>query len=134
MKFDGGNFMVWGLMTWNGTGKLEFIDGIMRSEVYANILNKNLLAPTQKLQIGKHFIFKQDTNPKHTSKKAKEFSSRNRLNYLNGRFKVQISIQLNICGLFWIKKLVHNVSKRKNCWISCFIKLELKLTQIQWRN
>ena len=75
-------------MTWNGTGKLEFIYGIMGSEVYIYILNKNLLAPTQKLQMGKDFIFQQHTNPKHTSKKAKEFSSRSRLNYLNGRLKV----------------------------------------------
>ena len=49
VKFGGGNIMVWGSMTWNGTGKLEFIDGIMGSEVYVNILNKNLLASTQKL-------------------------------------------------------------------------------------
>ena len=44
VKFSGGNVMVWGSMAWNGTGKLEFIDGIMDSEVYVNILNKNLWA------------------------------------------------------------------------------------------
>ena len=40
--------MVWGLMAWNRTGKLEFIDGIIDSEVYVNILNKNLLASIRK--------------------------------------------------------------------------------------
>ena len=73
VKFSGGNVMVWGSMAWNGTGKLEFIDGIMDSEVYVNILNKNLLASTKKLRLGKHFIFQQDNDPKHVSKKAKEF-------------------------------------------------------------
>ena len=34
---------------------------------------KNLLASTKKLRLGKHFIFQQDNDPKHTSKKAKEF-------------------------------------------------------------
>ena len=52
---------------------MEFIDEIMDSEVYVNILSKNLLASTQKLQMGKHFIFQQDDDPKHMSKKAKEF-------------------------------------------------------------
>ena len=56
-KFGGGSVMVWRTMTWNGTGKLEYIDGVMGSEVYVNILNKNLLASTQKLRIEKHFIF-----------------------------------------------------------------------------
>ena len=84
MKFGGGIVMVWGLMTWNGAGKLEFINVIMGSGVNVNILIKNLLASTQKLRMGKHFIFKQDTDSKHMSKKAKEFTSRSRLNYLNG--------------------------------------------------
>ena len=50
----------------------------MGSEVYVNILNKNLLA-SRKLQMGKLFIFQQNTDPKHMSKKTKEFSSRSRL-------------------------------------------------------
>ena len=65
-------------------GERKLKHGIMGSEVYVNILNKNLLTPTRKLRMGKHFIFQQDTNPKHKSKKAKEFSSRSRLNYLKG--------------------------------------------------
>ena len=64
--------MVWGSMAWNGTEKLEFIDGIMDSEVYVNILNKNFLASTRKLRMEKHFIFQKDNDTKHTSKKAKE--------------------------------------------------------------
>ena len=44
VKFGGGNFMVWESMTWNGTGKLEFIDRVMGSEVYVNILNINILS------------------------------------------------------------------------------------------
>ena len=73
MKFGGGNVKVLGSMSWNGTEKLEFIDTIMDSEIYVNILNKNLLASTRKLRMRKHFIFQQDSDPKYTSKKAKEF-------------------------------------------------------------
>ena len=74
--------MVWGSMTWKGTGKLEFFDEIMDPEVYVNILNKNLLASTRKLQMGKHFIFQQDNNPKHMSEKAKEFFIQKRIELL----------------------------------------------------
>ena len=66
VKFGGGNVMVWGSITWNGAEKLEFIDGIMGSEVYVNILNKNFLVSTRKQRMGKHFIFQQETNPKYT--------------------------------------------------------------------
>ena len=31
VKLGGDNVMVWGSMTWNGSEKLEFIDGIMGS-------------------------------------------------------------------------------------------------------
>ena len=54
MKFGGGNVVV------------------RDSEVYVSILNKNLLASTRKLRMGKYFIFQQDNDPKHTLKKAKE--------------------------------------------------------------
>ena len=59
--------------------KLGFIDGIMGSEVYTNILKNNLLVSTRKRRIGKYFIFQQDSDPKHTSKKAKEFFSRKQI-------------------------------------------------------
>ena len=103
VKFCGGNLIVWGSMTWNGTGKLEFIDGIMDSEVYANTLNKNFLASTRKLRRGKHFVFQQDNDPKQHQRKQTFFIFRSRLNYLNGKLKVQISFQLNTYGLFCIK-------------------------------
>ena len=50
-----------------------FIGGIIKSEFYVNILEKNLLASTRKRRMGEHFILQQDNNLKHTSKKAKEF-------------------------------------------------------------
>ena len=59
--------------TWNRTGKLDLFDRIIKSEVYVHILKKNLLASTRKWRMGKYFIFQQDNDPKHTSKKAKEF-------------------------------------------------------------
>ena len=73
VKFGGGNVMVLESATWNRTGNLDLFDRIIKSEVYVHILKKNLLASTRKWRMGKYFVFQQDNDPKHTSKKAKEF-------------------------------------------------------------
>lgn len=82
VKFGGGNIMLWGSMAWNGTGKLAFIDDKMDAQLYVDILKKNLLASTRKLRLGRQFIMQQDNDPKHTSKKAKEYFTQNNIEVL----------------------------------------------------
>ena len=110
--------------------KAGVIDGTMDSEVYVNILSK-ISWPQLENANWKTFYYPTRHNPKHMSKNAKEFSSRSKLNYLNGRLKVLISTQLNIRGLFWIKKLVHDVLKREKSRRWSSKKLEFILTQIR---
>ena len=43
LKFEGGNFMVWGYMGWNGVGILCEVEGRMNTEQYAFILEEYLL-------------------------------------------------------------------------------------------
>jgi transposase len=72
VKFGGGSLMVWGCFSYNGVGKLHFIDGIMDAAEYCSILSDNLFASVKKLKMNS-FIFQQDNDPKHTSKLAKSF-------------------------------------------------------------
>ena len=49
-------------------GKLIAIRGIMKSEDYIKMLDKNQQIPTQNLDLARWFTFQQDKDPKHTSK------------------------------------------------------------------
>ena len=61
--------MLWGCMTWNGIGRLVFIDGIMNGEMYRDIINNNLplTNKTRKFEL-ENAIFQHDNDPKHTAK------------------------------------------------------------------
>lgn len=74
--------MVWGMITAKGMGHLQWIDRIMCSLDYVEILDKQFLGSLKDLKIrcmGKEgLIFQQDNNPKHKSKVAQEwFAQRN---------------------------------------------------------
>lgn len=65
VKYDGGLVMVWDCFSYNGVGKLHFIDGIMDQHKYIDILKQNLKDSVTKLGIENNFIFYQDNHPKH---------------------------------------------------------------------
>ena len=74
VKFGGGSVMMWGGMTWDGVGMACKIDGKMDANIYVQILEDEL----QRTLVDYGFtpediIFQQDNDPKHTSKKAKEW-------------------------------------------------------------
>jgi hypothetical protein len=74
VKFGGGNIMVWGCMGWNGVGQLVEVEGRMNADQYVDILDHHLLLSLEDLAIsGEDLIFQQDNDPKHTSKKAKQW-------------------------------------------------------------
>ena len=73
--------MVWGCMSSKGLGRLHFIDGIMNSEVYVEIL-RDCMLPSARDILGRRFQFQHDNDPKHTSKKVTEFLKQKKVKVL----------------------------------------------------
>lgn len=73
-KFGGGNIMVWGCMGWEGVGDMVYVEGRMDADQYVDILDNGLLSSVEKFGMDvEDIIFQQDNDPKHTSKKAKQW-------------------------------------------------------------
>lgn len=73
-KFGGGNIMVWGCMGWEGVGDMIYVEGRMDADQYVGILDDGLLSSVEKFGMDvEDIIFQQDNDPKHTSKKAKQW-------------------------------------------------------------
>ena len=66
--------MMWGCMTSKGCGYATKIDGKMDAELYVSILEDELMQSLAfwKKKV-KDVVFQQDNDPKHTSKKAKNW-------------------------------------------------------------
>jgi transposase len=74
LKFGGGNLMMWGCMTWEGTGQACKIDGKMDANLYVEILEDDLMETLRQLdKTPREVIFQQDNDPKHTSKRARSW-------------------------------------------------------------
>ena len=58
--------MVWGCMSAAGTGKLQFIEGTINSNMYCDILKQSMIPSLQRL--GCRAVFQHDNNLKYTSK------------------------------------------------------------------
>ena len=70
-------------MGWNGVGKLIEVQGTMDAQQYCDILDDGLEESFNKLEIPKEDrIFQQDNDPKHTSKKAKQWFEGNGIQVL----------------------------------------------------
>ncbi|CAF1463496.1 unnamed protein product [Didymodactylos carnosus] len=68
-----GNLKVWGCFSRAGVGNLFFLDRIMDRFYYKEILEKNLLASSNKLRLGKKLVFQHDNDPKHTAGIVKDW-------------------------------------------------------------
>jgi transposase len=83
VKYGGGRIMIWGCMTWEGVGYCCKIDGNMDADLYVQILEEDLLATTEYYGLNaEDYIFQQDNDPKHTSKKAKKWFQDNGIEVL----------------------------------------------------
>ena len=75
--------MVWGAITYQGVGKLVFVEGRMDSEQYINILSSGYL---QSLYMDgfdmENSFLQQDNDPKHKSRRTMEFIDRAGMNVL----------------------------------------------------
>jgi hypothetical protein len=58
--------MVWGSMTTRGVGTLHRTVGIMKKEMYQNILEIEFQQSAQMLFPDGNYLFQQDNDPKHT--------------------------------------------------------------------
>ncbi len=69
VKHGGGSKMFWGCFTASGTGCLDCVNGIMKSDDYQRILGRNVVASVRKLHLHQRsWVFQQDNDPKRTSK------------------------------------------------------------------
>lgn len=81
VKGAGGSLMIWAGMTANGNGPICRVNGIMDQHIYVDILRNHLL-PFANEKLAEDWIFQADNDPKHTSKEAKEFLERNKVNVM----------------------------------------------------
>lgn len=78
------SLMVWGSMAANGVGRLYIIDGKMDSNKYIDVLKDAYLPSVTKLGLDGKSILLQDNDPKHNSRKTKEwllYNVRNKLEH-----------------------------------------------------
>ncbi len=74
VKHGGGSKMFWGCFAASGTGCLDYVNGIMKSDDYQRILGRNVVASVRKLRLHQRsWVFQQDNDPKHTSKSTQKW-------------------------------------------------------------
>ena len=73
VKHGGGSVKLWGRFAASGTGCLERVHGIVKSGEYQGILECNVRPSVRNLGLlHRSWVFKQDNDPKHTSKSTQE--------------------------------------------------------------
>ncbi len=61
--------MFWSCFAASGTGCIDCVNGIMKSDDYQRILGHNVVASVRKLRLHQRsWVFQQDNDPKHTLK------------------------------------------------------------------
>ena len=82
IKHGGLRLMLWGCFAWNGVGPLVKIVGNMDAIYYVGNIFKTVMLPYAKEEMPLRWVFQQDNDPKHTSKKAKEWFRYHKMNVL----------------------------------------------------
>ena len=75
VKHGGRDVMVWGCFADDTVGDLFKIEGTLNQHGYHSILQRHAI-PYGLCFVGSSFIFKQDNDPKHTSRLCKDYLTR----------------------------------------------------------
>lgn len=78
VKHGGAKIMVWGCFSYHGVGPIHRIPGIMDAVGYVDIL-QNVMLPYAEEDMPLKWIFQQDNDPKHTSRRAKVWFQQNNI-------------------------------------------------------
>jgi len=82
VKGGGGSIMLWGAFSRDGTGPLHRIWGIMDKYVFVDEVCQEVLLPFAREKFRENWILQQDRDPKHTSKRAKNWFQQNGIEVL----------------------------------------------------
>lgn len=82
IKHGGCQVMAWGCFSWFGLGPIFWIKDIMDATAYVKILQEVML-PYAEEEMPLKWIFMQDNDPKHTSRKAKNWFVENKVEVMN---------------------------------------------------
>uniref|UniRef100_A0A3Q3WIA1 Cysteine/serine-rich nuclear protein N-terminal domain-containing protein n=1 Tax=Mola mola TaxID=94237 RepID=A0A3Q3WIA1_MOLML len=81
VKHGGASIMIWACFSYYGVGPIYRIPGIMDQFAYVKILEEVML-PYAEEDMPLKWVFQQDNDPKHTSKRAKSWFQSNKINVM----------------------------------------------------
>ena len=83
VKGGGGKVNVWGVISWDGVGRLHRVKGNLDARQFVRIMRKSLLRSFNDAMVTPdEVVFQQDNDPKHTAKISKRWFRRNKVRLL----------------------------------------------------